>query len=192
MRDIARKSSPGGPHHSLQCGSPGLHSSRTPRFTLIDESKNNACRPATRCHGASELVSGSSTVRDQTGRDRTSEALVVELSRGLGEKFSFSALLAGVNHERTVGGISDDVTGLGDAIVLAEDLQPSTGAFAGMPNATNAQASISRTQEVNGSISCRPSSTTSTTRSPCAPRGRSRCRATLMTSCSSRPSTLYA
>ena len=121
-------------------------------------------------HDASELVSGSSTVRDQTGRDRTSEALVVELSRGLGAKYSFSALLAGVNHERTVGGIRDDVTGLGDAIVmlkyspqeislysrnalsfgvgaqlpigkddassddivLAEDLQPSTGAFAGM------------------------------------------------------------
>ena len=121
-------------------------------------------------HDASELVSGSSTVPDQTKRDRTSQAFVVELSRGLGEKFSFSALLAGVNHQRTVGGIQDDVTGLGDGIVmfkyspvaislysrnalsfgvgarlpigkddasrdgiiLAEDLQPSNGAFAGM------------------------------------------------------------
>ena len=121
-------------------------------------------------HDASELVSGSSTVPDQTGRDRTSQAFVVELSRGLGEKLSFSALLASVNHERTVGGVRDDVTGLGDAIVmlkyspktislysrnalsfgvgaqlpigeddassngivLAEDLQPSTGAFAGI------------------------------------------------------------
>ena len=120
-------------------------------------------------HDASELVSGSSTVPDQTGRDRTSQAFVVELSRGFGEKFSFSALIAGVNHKRTVGGIRDDVTGLGDGIVmlkyspasislysrnavsfgvgarlpigendasrggivLAEDLQPSTGAFAG-------------------------------------------------------------
>ena len=120
-------------------------------------------------HDASELVSGSSTVPDQTGRDRTSQAFVVELSRGFGEKFSFSALVAGVNHKRTVGGIRDDVTGLGDGIVmlkyspasislysrnalsfgvgarlpigednasrdgivLAEDLQPSTGAFAG-------------------------------------------------------------
>lgn len=121
-------------------------------------------------HDASQLVSGSSTVPDQTGRDRTSQSFVVELSRGLGEKFSFSALVAGVNHVRTVGGIRDEVTGLGDAIVmfkyspvtinlysrnalsfgvgaqvpigendgsrdgiiLAEDLQPSTGAFAGM------------------------------------------------------------
>ena len=121
-------------------------------------------------HDLSELVSGSSSVPDQTGRDRTSQAAIFELSRGFGEKFSFSALLAGVNHKRTVGGIRDDVTGLGDAIVmfkyspatinlysrnalsfgigsripvgkddasrdgivLAEDLQPSTGAFAGL------------------------------------------------------------
>lgn len=121
-------------------------------------------------HDASELVSGSSTVPDETGRDRSSEAVVVELSRGLAGKFSVSALLAAVNHERSVGGVTDDVTGLGDAIVmlkyspatislysrnalsfgvgaqlpvgeneasrggivLAEDLQPSTGAYAGM------------------------------------------------------------
>ena len=121
-------------------------------------------------HDASELVSGSSTVPDATGRDRTSEALVVELSRGLGGKFSFSAMLAAVNHGRSVGGVTDEVTGLGDAIVmlkyspamislysrnalpfgvgaqlpvgenaatrggivLAEDLQPSTGAYAGI------------------------------------------------------------
>lgn len=121
-------------------------------------------------HDASELVSGSSTVSDTTGRDRTSEAVVMEVSRGLVGKLSFSAMLAAVNHQRTVGGVRDDVTGLGDAvvmlkyspaaislysrnalsfgvgaqlplgeddassggIVLAEDLQPSTGAFGGL------------------------------------------------------------
>jgi hypothetical protein len=121
-------------------------------------------------HDASELVSGSSSVPDTTGRDRTSDALVFELSRGLGEKFSFSALLATVRHNRTVGGVEDEASGLGDAIimlkyspasislysrnaltfgvgarlpigedsaksggiVLAEDLQPSTGAYAGL------------------------------------------------------------
>jgi hypothetical protein len=121
-------------------------------------------------HDASELVSGSSTVPDSTGRVRTSEALVLEVSRGLSEKLSFSALLAAVRHDRKVGGDSDEASGLGDAIVmlkyspatislysrnalsfgvgaqlplgvddassdgvvLAEDLQPSTGAFAGM------------------------------------------------------------
>lgn len=129
-------------------------------------------------HDVSELVSGSSTVPDETGRDRTSEALVMELSRGLGGRFSFSAMLAAVNHKRSVGGITDDVTGLGDAIVmlkyspatislysrnalsfgigarlpvgedaasrggivLAEDLQPSTGAFAGIAWAYAARA----------------------------------------------------
>jgi hypothetical protein len=121
-------------------------------------------------HDASELVSGSSTIPDNTGRDRTSEAFVVEVSRGLVGQLSFSAMLAAVTHQRTVGGIRDNVTGLGDAvvmlkyspaaislysrnalsfgvgaqlpvgedaassggIVLAEDLQPSTGAFAGL------------------------------------------------------------
>ena len=69
-------------------------------------------------HDASELVSGSSTVPDTTGRDRTSEAFVVELSRGLVGKLSFSAMLATVRHDRTVGGIHDQVSGLGDAIVM--------------------------------------------------------------------------
>ena len=121
-------------------------------------------------HDASELVSGSSTVPDETGRDRTSEALVLELSRGLGQHFSISAMLAAVLHDRTVGGVHDQARGLGDAIVmfkyapasislysrnavsfgvgaqlplgedtatsdgivLAEDLQPSSGAYAGL------------------------------------------------------------
>jgi len=121
-------------------------------------------------HDASKLVSGSSSVPDATGRDRTTDALVFELSRGLSEKISFSALLATVRHNRTVGGIQDEASGLGDAIVmfkyspasislysrnalsfgvgarlpigedsassggivLAEDLQPSTGAYASL------------------------------------------------------------
>jgi len=121
-------------------------------------------------HDASELVSGSSTVSDTTGRVRTSEAFVLEVSRGFREKFSVSALLAAVQHKREVGSDRDQVSGLGDAIVmlkyspaaislyskkalsfgigaqlplgendassngivLAEDLQPSTGAYAGM------------------------------------------------------------
>ncbi len=118
-------------------------------------------------HDASELVSGSSTVPDSTNRDRTSEVLMFEVSRGLWDKVSFSALIAAVKHDRTVGGVHDSASGLGDAIVvlkyspssislysrnafsmgigarlplgvddatsggivLAEDMQPSTGAF---------------------------------------------------------------
>ena len=118
-------------------------------------------------HDVSDLVSGSSTVPDTTGRDRTVQAVVVEVSRGLTNKWSFSALLAAVEHVRIVGGFKDRATGLGDAILmlkfapvsitpysrnalafgvgsripvgvddanrfgitLAEDMQPSTGAF---------------------------------------------------------------
>ena len=121
-------------------------------------------------HDVSELVSGSSTVPDLTGRDRTTEALVVEASRGITEKWSVSALLSAVDHEREVGNVNASATGLGDAVVmakyspksislysdtalsfglgaripvgeddatrlgvpLAEDMQPSTGAYGGM------------------------------------------------------------
>jgi hypothetical protein len=118
-------------------------------------------------HDLSDLVSGSRTVADQTGRDRTSQALILEASRGLTDKWSISALLSAVEHQRDVGGVRDSVSGLGDAVLmlkfsprtislysknglsfglgsrlpigedsaatqgftLAEDLQPSTGAY---------------------------------------------------------------
>ncbi len=118
-------------------------------------------------HDVSDLVSGSSSVPDATGRDRTSEALIIEASKGITERLSFSTLLSAIQHDRTVGGAHDEVSGLGDAILmlkyspavvslysrnavsfgvgarlpigednassdgitLAEDLQPSTGAF---------------------------------------------------------------
>jgi len=129
-------------------------------------------------HDLSDLVSGSSSVPDQTGRDRTSQALILEASKGLSEKWSFSALLSAVEHERDIGGVNDSVAGLGDAIVmfkyapktislyskntlsfgigarlpvgeddakslgvtLAEDLQPSTGAYGGIAWAYTARA----------------------------------------------------
>lgn len=129
-------------------------------------------------HDLGDLVSGSSSVPDATGRDRTSQALILEVSKGLSEKWSFSALLSAVEHERDVGGVKDTVSGLGDAIVmfkyspkrislyskntlsfgigarlpigeddasaqgitLAEDLQPSTGAYAGIAWAYAAHA----------------------------------------------------
>ena len=129
-------------------------------------------------HDVSDLVSGSSSIPDETGRDRTSQALILEASKGLSEKWSFSALLSTVEHERDIGGVNDSVAGLGDAIVmfkyspktislyskntlsfgiggrlpvgeddaskqgvtLAEDLQPSTGAYGGIAWAYAARA----------------------------------------------------
>lgn len=69
-------------------------------------------------HDVSELVRGSSSVPDATGRDRTSEALILEASKGITQKLSFSALLSAVRHDRTVGGAHDSASGLGDAIVM--------------------------------------------------------------------------
>jgi len=121
-------------------------------------------------HDVSDLVAGSSTVPDLTGRDRTSQALILEVSRGVRDKWSASILLSAVNHDRKVGGNRDTASGLGDAIAmvkfspksislysdtaltfgvgarvpvgedkatrlgvtLAEDMQPSTGAYGGM------------------------------------------------------------
>jgi len=121
-------------------------------------------------HDISELVAGSSTIPDETGRDRTSQAFVLEASRGLTEHWSFSTLFSAVDHRRTVNNFSANASGLGDAIsmikyspknislysdtalsfglgarlpigandisqrgvTLAEDMQPSTGAFAGI------------------------------------------------------------
>lgn len=121
-------------------------------------------------HDVSDLVSGSSTIADLTGRDRTSQAFVFEASRGFGKRWSFSAMLSGVEHVRKVGGETDTASGLGDGIVilkyspatislysrnalsfgigaraplgedaadrngltLAEDMQPSTGAYGGI------------------------------------------------------------
>lgn len=118
-------------------------------------------------HDVSDLVAGSSSIPDQTGRDRTAETFVLEASRGITEKWSFSALLAAVEHNREVSNVRVSTSGLGDAILmikyspksislysdtalsfglgtriplgednetllgvtLAEDMQPSTGAY---------------------------------------------------------------
>lgn len=118
-------------------------------------------------HDASDLVSGSNSLPDETNRERVTQAMVLEASKGLSRKWSFSALLSVVEHERIIGGVKDTGSGLGDSILmlkyspasisvysrnsltfglgeripigesdassngitLAEDLQPSTGAF---------------------------------------------------------------
>ncbi|HJN51106.1 MAG: hypothetical protein QGI68_20215 [Pseudomonadales bacterium] len=118
-------------------------------------------------HEIDKLVKGSSTVRDETGRDRSSESLMAEVSYGINQKWSVSALLSRIGHERQIGANSSvKASGFGDSIlmvkfspwhaglfsryglsvglgakiatgkddetknqvVLAEDMQPSTGA----------------------------------------------------------------
>ena len=118
-------------------------------------------------HEIGDLYSGSDEVPDETGRERSSRALVLQASRGFGERLSVTALLSAVEHERRVGGQTTTGRGLGDGLVmlkyspkrigpferngltlgvgtaiplgeddardfvtLAEDMQPSTGAWA--------------------------------------------------------------
>jgi hypothetical protein len=121
-------------------------------------------------HDVSDLIAGSSSVPDLTNRDRTSQALILEASRGISDKWSASILLSAVDHEREVSGNRASASGLGDAVAmvkysprsislysdtsltfglgaripvgeddatrvgipLAEDMQPSTGAYGGM------------------------------------------------------------
>ena len=118
-------------------------------------------------HDISDLVSGSESIPDTTGRDRTSQALIIEISRGITEKWSASALFSAVDHHREVNNNAADASGIGDSllmlkyapktislysdttlafglgvripigedeakqgdVILAEDMQPSTGAF---------------------------------------------------------------
>ena len=143
-------------------------------------------------HDASDLVNGSTSIPDFTGRERTTQAFVLEASRGLTEKWSVSAIMSFVEHRRDVGGVEDIATGLGDAIVmakyspisislysanalafglgarlpigedeadrdgiiLAEDMQPSTGAYGGILWGYAAHAlNDSKSARIYGSLS---------------------------------------
>lgn len=71
-------------------------------------------------HEISDLVAGSSTIPDTTGRDRTSAAMVLEASRGLTDKWSISVLASAIEHERAVGGSSVTTSGQGDSVIVAK------------------------------------------------------------------------
>ena len=71
-------------------------------------------------HDVSDLVAGSSSIPDLTGRDRTSQAFIFEASRGLTEQWSISAITASVNHDRQVGSAKASTTGFSDALVMAK------------------------------------------------------------------------
>lgn len=117
----------------------------------------------------SEAVEGSDTIDDGTDRVRTTESQIIELSRGISDQWSLSALVSYVRHKREIGGQDLQIgEGIGDGIImvkyspqrirvysknayslgigarvplgdneqkngfilLAEDLQPSTGSWA--------------------------------------------------------------
>jgi hypothetical protein len=72
-------------------------------------------------HEIDKLVHGSETVHDQTGRDRSSESLIAEVSYGINAKWSVSALLSRITHERQIGANSRvKASGIGDSILMVK------------------------------------------------------------------------
>ena len=72
-------------------------------------------------HEIDKLVRGSDTVHDETGRDRSSQSLVAEVSYGFNEKWSASALVSRISHERQIGANSRvKASGIGDGIVVVK------------------------------------------------------------------------
>jgi len=81
-------------------------------------------------HEIDKLVNGSDTVHDQTGRDRSSQSLIAEISYGINEKWSVSALASRIKHERKVGANSRvKASGIGDSILMVKFRPWRTGLF---------------------------------------------------------------
>lgn len=73
-------------------------------------------------HQINDLVSGSDEVNDETGRDRSSFSHVLSGSYALTDRWSFSALVSYVEHNREIGSSffgKTTVSGPGDSVLLA-------------------------------------------------------------------------
>jgi len=72
-------------------------------------------------HEMNDLVSGSEDVNDETGRQRSSDALLLELGYGISEKWSVSFLTNYIEHSRQIGGNANEresSSGFGDSLLL--------------------------------------------------------------------------
>ena len=72
-------------------------------------------------HQISDLVSGTEDVPDETGRDRNTFSQVISASYAITDRWSVSALLSYINHERKIGLSSFGETsssGIGDGVIL--------------------------------------------------------------------------
>ena len=76
---------------------------------------------STEYHQISDLVSGSDDVRDETDRDRNSLSQVISASYAMTDKWSVSALVSYVEHNRTIGSSvfgKETTSGIGDSVIL--------------------------------------------------------------------------
>jgi len=76
----------------------------------------------TEYHQISDLVSGSTDVPDETGRNRNSLSHLLSASYALTDHWSFSAMVSYVKHNRKIGSSflgKTTTSGIGDSIILA-------------------------------------------------------------------------
>ena len=72
-------------------------------------------------HEINDLYAGSKKIKDETERKRSVQSLLLEVSHGFNNKWSFSSLLSFVKHRRQVGISEDSISrarGLGDGVLL--------------------------------------------------------------------------
>ena len=72
-------------------------------------------------HQISDLVSGSDDVPDETGRDRNSFSQVLSASYAMTDRWSVSAMISYVEHNRTIGSSflgKTTTSGFGDSVIL--------------------------------------------------------------------------
>jgi hypothetical protein len=72
-------------------------------------------------HEISDLVQGSKTIPDETGRRRSSLSQALSFSYGLSDRWALSGLLSYVQHEREVGSSffgKQQSSGLGDSVLM--------------------------------------------------------------------------
>ena len=80
---------------------------------------------STEYHQISDLVRGSEDIPDETGRDRNSFSQVLSASYAFSDRWSVSALVSHVEHNRTIGtGFfgKETTSGMGDSVVLVRYL----------------------------------------------------------------------
>ena len=80
-------------------------------------------------HDISDLYSGTDKVNDETGRERKSESLVVEVSYGFTENWSITVWIAAVKQTRKVGGSTTTGRGFGDGLVMVKYRTKAVGLF---------------------------------------------------------------
>jgi hypothetical protein len=76
---------------------------------------------STEYHQISDLVGGSEDVPDETGRDRNSLSQVISASYAMSDRWSVSALVSYVEHNRTIQSSifgKETTSGVGDSVVL--------------------------------------------------------------------------